>query len=52
MRGGSCGGEGGAGGSDGNGLGGGVYYVGTFAFDALTVIKKNHASTCGDDIFP
>jgi hypothetical protein len=34
------------------GIGGGVYNLGMFAFDALTVIKDNHASTSGDDIGP
>ena len=46
------GGEEGTGGSDGHGVGGGVYNLGTFAFDVLTVIKKNDASTSNDDIFP
>jgi hypothetical protein len=44
------GGEEGAGGSDGQG--GGVYNLGTFTFDALAVIRKNHASTSNYDIFP
>jgi hypothetical protein len=48
----ALGGAAGSGGSTGAGLGGGVYHLGTFAVDALTVIKKNHASTSGDDIFP
>jgi hypothetical protein len=48
----ALGGEEGAGGSDGQGIGGGVYNLGTFTFDAATVIKKNHASTSNDDIFP
>jgi hypothetical protein len=48
----ALGGEEGAGGSDGHGIGGGVYDLGTVAFDALTVIKKNHASTSHDDIYP
>jgi hypothetical protein len=34
------------------GIGGGVYNIGKFSFDALTVIKDNHASTSGDDIGP
>jgi hypothetical protein len=34
------------------GIGGGVYNVGTFSFDALTVIKDNHASTADDDLGP
>jgi hypothetical protein len=37
---------------DGLGVGGGVYNLGTFTFDVFTVIKKNHASTSYDDIFP
>jgi hypothetical protein len=40
------------GGRDGQGVGGGVYNLGTFAFDITTVIKKNHASSSNDDIFP
>ena len=40
----------GRGGSDGEGIGGGVYNLGRFAFDPTTVIKKNHASTSNDDI--
>jgi Right handed beta helix region len=42
----------GAGGSDGHGVGGGVFNDGTFTFDTSTVIKKNRASTSNDDIFP
>ena len=34
------------------GIGGGIYNLGTFSFDAFTVIKDNHASTSGDDIGP
>jgi hypothetical protein len=34
------------------GIGGGIYNLGTFTFDAFTVIKGNHASTSNDDIFP
>jgi hypothetical protein len=34
------------------GIGGGVYNLGLFAFDALTVIKDNKASTSGDNIGP
>jgi hypothetical protein len=48
----ASGGEEGAGGSDGHGVGGGVYNLGTFAFDIVSVIKKNHAATSNDDIFP
>jgi hypothetical protein len=32
-------------------LGGGVYNLGTFLYDALTVIDHNHASTSNDDCF-
>jgi hypothetical protein len=46
------GGEEGTGGTDGQGVGGGVYNLGTFTFDVFTVIKKNEASTSNDDIFP
>jgi hypothetical protein len=34
------------------GIGGGVYNLGKFTFDALTVITGNKASTSGDDIGP
>jgi hypothetical protein len=40
------------GGSDGQGIGGGVYNLGAFTFDVATVIAFNHASTSNDDIFP
>jgi len=48
------GGEGGHCNSDGLGIGGGVYAdpLGTFTYDAFTVIKKNHASTSNDNIGP
>jgi hypothetical protein len=37
----------------GQGIGGGGYAPGTlFSFDDATVIKKNHASTSNNDIFP
>ena len=39
------------GGSDGQGVGGGVYKLGSFSFVVTTVIKKNHASTSNDDLF-
>jgi hypothetical protein len=45
------GGEGDDGGSDGQGVGGGVYNLGTFSFDASTTIAHNHASTSDDDTF-
>jgi hypothetical protein len=49
----AIGGQGGAGGIDGQGMGGGVYHsgLGTLAFDILTFIRKNHASTSNDDVF-
>jgi hypothetical protein len=31
---------------------GGVYNLGAFTFDVTTIIRKNHASTSNDDIFP
>ena len=34
------------------GIGGGVYTLGTFTFDAATVIVFNHASTSGNNIGP
>ena len=34
------------------GIGGGIYNLGTFTFDAFTVIAFNHASTSGDNIGP
>jgi hypothetical protein len=39
------------GGTDGLGVGGGVYNLGTFLFDTATVITRNHASTSHDDCF-
>jgi hypothetical protein len=45
------GGDASAGGGDGEGIGGGIYNLGSLAFDAGTVITKNHASTSNDDIF-
>jgi hypothetical protein len=45
------GGDGGAGGSDGEGIGGGVYAQGAFELVNLTLIRSNHASTSDDDIF-
>jgi hypothetical protein len=45
------GGKGGAGGSDGEGIGGGVYNLGSFDLDAFTLIFANHASTSDDDVF-
>jgi hypothetical protein len=46
------GGDEGASGSDGHGVGGGVYARGTFTFDALTLIIFNEASTSGDNSGP
>jgi hypothetical protein len=48
----ATGGKGADGGSDGPGIGGGVYDLGTFTFDVFTVIRKNDASTSNDDVFP
>lgn len=36
----------------GPGIGGGIYSLGTFTFDANTFIVFNHASTSGDNIGP
>jgi len=38
-------------GTDGLGVGGGVYNLGTFLFDALTVIRHNRASDSNNDCF-
>jgi hypothetical protein len=46
------GGRKGSGGCNGHGIGGGVYNLGTFAFDITTVIAHNHASASNDNIFP
>jgi hypothetical protein len=47
------GGNGASGGSHRQGLEGGVYIgpLGTFAFDASTVIAKNHASMSNDNAY-
>jgi hypothetical protein len=45
------GGAAGIGGTAGEGVGGGVYSLGTFSPDVFTKIKGNHASTSNDDIF-
>src|SRR5207237_10529036 len=45
------GGDSGVVGSAGQGIGGGIYNLGSFAFDAFTVIRHNHASTSNDDVF-
>jgi hypothetical protein len=37
---------------DSQGIGGRVCDVGTLILDALTVMKKNEASTSNDDLFP
>src|SRR6516165_2213945 len=36
----------------GQGIGGGVYNLGTFLYDLATVIARNNASTSNDDIYP
>jgi hypothetical protein len=38
-------------GSDGQGVGGGVYNLGAFLYDPLTIIALNHASTSADDCY-
>ena len=38
-------------GTDGLGVGAGVYNLGTFLFDAATVLGHNYASTSDDDCF-
>jgi len=43
------GGSGADGGTEGQGVGGGVYNFGRFVFDLTTVITGNHASTSNDD---
>jgi hypothetical protein len=50
----AVGGVGGLGANDGNGVGGGVYVfdLGIFTYDPTTQIKKNHASTSNDNIYP
>jgi len=45
------GGEEGSGGSDGHGIGGGVYRLGTFD-DIASIIAHNHASTSNNEIGP
>jgi hypothetical protein len=49
----ASGGQGGAGGSDGEGIGGGIYNLGgvDLDLDALNLIFGNHASTSHDDVF-
>lgn len=37
--------------SDGVGIGGGVYSLGSFSVDDPASIRHNHASTCNDDIY-
>jgi hypothetical protein len=48
----ATGGEAGSGGIDGQGIGGGVYLLGTFTIDPTAIITKNHASTSNDDQYP
>jgi hypothetical protein len=45
------GGLAGAGGSAGQGIGGGIYDLGVFSLDTLTVVVGNHASTSSDNKF-
>jgi hypothetical protein len=40
------------GGPAGQGIGGGVYRLGSFSFDSATDIEKNHASTSNDNVGP
>lgn len=40
------------GGSDGQGIGGGVYRLGDYSADTATRIQKNHATTSGDNLAP
>ena len=47
----AIGGSGDGEGTDGLSIGGGVYNLGTFLLDALTVIAHNHASTSNDNCF-
>ena len=44
-------GAGSGGESAGQGIGGGVYSLGTFTSDKATTIRKNHASTSNNDLF-
>ena len=46
------GGRGRHGGGDGQGVGGGLYNLGTVAVDPATVINKNHASTNNNNVYP
>ncbi len=48
----ALGGRKGVGGSEGTGVGGGVYNLGTFAAAPFVLIKKNHATTSHNDIYP
>jgi hypothetical protein len=45
------GGAAGAGGSVGQGIGGGVFNLGTFFLDAASLILGNDASTSDDNVF-
>ena len=38
--------------SRGEGIGGGVYYLGAYSADDATVIEKNHATTSNDNVGP
>jgi len=48
----ALGGDAETGGINGQGIGGGVYYLGTFNLDPETVIEKNQGSTSNDDVGP
>jgi hypothetical protein len=48
----ALGGDGKHGGADDKGSGGGVYRLGTFTFDAATLIVLNLASTSGNNLGP
>jgi hypothetical protein len=39
-------------GFDGTGVGGGVYYLGTYSDDSTTVITKNQATTSNNNVWP
>ena len=48
----ALGGAAGDGGSDGEGIGGGLYNLGAITDGSTYVIKKNRASTSNPDIYP
>ena len=47
----ATGGAAGEGGTDGQGIGGGIYNAATFYVDGLSLIEGNEASTSNDDVF-